>query len=447
MRSALSSYSWRSRGVPSRRLSGVVVDRHGPQPICGWAASPARGPRRPSIPSFRRRRACSASWPGTRRPDALTTRHHGYGPAGAGQERAHRAGGAGSAGLQRDLAVGHDLAGLQRPQHPVDGLLPRRHSHVPCPTCRGPSPPPTSPPRRARSRRRATRSSRTPSSPTSLDELADELHRLEVDLGIVPAANDFEGTPDRAHLQPARARQGLRADPGAPERAARSSRACSTAGCLISSLSSIAICAGETPQPIHADDQLMPIPKPHPPTVCNTMWALTDFTEANGATRIIPGTHLADRSPDYGAPYDSIPAEMAAGLGARVARQPVARRRRQHHRRAPRRHRHELLRRLHPPAGEPAARHPARHRGRASTTRLQQLCGYSVYSGLDRPHRQARPDRAARTASAPTGWCGSDGHRRRSPTPTSASTRSRTRRRTGATRSTSTPGTRAPTRS
>ena len=58
---------------------------------------------------------------------------------------------------------------------------------------------------------------------------------------------------------------------------------------------------------------LIPIPKPHPPTVCNSMWALTDFTEANGATRIIPGTHLSDHSPDYGPPYDSIPAEMARG--------------------------------------------------------------------------------------------------------------------------------------
>ena len=84
-------------------------------------------------------------------------------------------------------------------------------------------------------------------------------------------------------------------------------------GCLISSLSSIAIGPGETAQPIHADDQLMPLSKPHAPTVCNTMWALTDFTEANGATRIIPGTHLADTSPDYGRRYDSIPAEMLAG--------------------------------------------------------------------------------------------------------------------------------------
>ena len=101
-------------------------------------------------------------------------------------------------------------------------------------------------------------------------------------------------------------------------------------GCLISSLSSIDILPGETAQPIHADDQLIPIPKPHPPTVCNSMWALTDFTEANGATRLIPGSHLRDHSPDYGAPYDSIAAEMPKGSVLDLARQPVARRRREH---------------------------------------------------------------------------------------------------------------------
>ncbi|MBV9933759.1 MAG: phytanoyl-CoA dioxygenase family protein, partial [Actinobacteria bacterium] len=84
-------------------------------------------------------------------------------------------------------------------------------------------------------------------------------------------------------------------------------------GCLVSSLSSINIGPGETAQPIHADDMLIPIPKPHPPTVCNSMWALTDFTEANGATRLIPGTHLYDHSPNYGQDYESIPAEMPKG--------------------------------------------------------------------------------------------------------------------------------------
>ena len=70
---------------------------------------------------------------------------------------------------------------------------------------------------------------------------------------------------------------------------------------------------GESAQPVHSDDQLIPLPKPHPPTVCNTMWALTDFTEENGATRLVPGSHLRDRSPDYGRPYDTIPAEMSRG--------------------------------------------------------------------------------------------------------------------------------------
>jgi len=84
-------------------------------------------------------------------------------------------------------------------------------------------------------------------------------------------------------------------------------------GCLVSSLSSITILPDEVAQPIHADDQLIPLPKPHPPTVCNTMWALTDFTDANGATRLVPGSHLAASNPTYGGAYDTVAAEMPKG--------------------------------------------------------------------------------------------------------------------------------------
>ncbi len=148
--------------------------------------------------------------------------------------------------------------------------------------------------------------------PELRDALTDDLVRLERFYGVTPSDNGFEGTntvriynllalgkvyeriPVHPNVLPVV--EGVLDD-----------------GCLVSSLSSIAIDPGESAQPIHADDQLIPLTKPHVPTVCNTMWALTDFTAANGATRIIPGSHLRDHSPDFGAPYDSIAAEMPAG--------------------------------------------------------------------------------------------------------------------------------------
>jgi ectoine hydroxylase-related dioxygenase (phytanoyl-CoA dioxygenase family) len=148
--------------------------------------------------------------------------------------------------------------------------------------------------------------------PDLVDELNETIARLEVDLAVQPATNDFEGAQTLRVYN-------LLVHGAVWQRVPVHSSVLPIVdgvldpGCLISSLSSINIGPGETAQPIHADDMLMPIPKPHPPTVCNSMWALTDFTEENGATRIIPGTHLYDHSPNYGQEYDSIPAEMSRG--------------------------------------------------------------------------------------------------------------------------------------
>ena len=84
-------------------------------------------------------------------------------------------------------------------------------------------------------------------------------------------------------------------------------------GCLVSSLSSISIDPGEQAQPIHADDTLIGLARPHKAVVCNSMWALTDFTAENGATRIAPGSHKYEDKPEYGSHPDSIPAEMPKG--------------------------------------------------------------------------------------------------------------------------------------
>jgi ectoine hydroxylase-related dioxygenase (phytanoyl-CoA dioxygenase family) len=148
--------------------------------------------------------------------------------------------------------------------------------------------------------------------PELVAELRGDLARLEAELHVAPADNDFEGR-HTLRVYNLLARGDAWAKVPVHPNVLPVVEGVLDRGCLISSLSSIAIGPCETAQPIHADDQLMPLAKPHVATVCNTMWALTDFTEANGATRIVPGSHLADSSPEYGTVYESIPAEMPAG--------------------------------------------------------------------------------------------------------------------------------------
>jgi hypothetical protein len=76
----------------------------------------------------------------------------------------------------------------------------------------------------------------------------------------------------------------------------------------------IAIGGGQAAQPIHRDQwafDFFPFP-PGYEVQCNTIWAQTDFTEANGATRIVPGSNKADDQLTY-QQADTEPAEMERG--------------------------------------------------------------------------------------------------------------------------------------
>jgi ectoine hydroxylase-related dioxygenase (phytanoyl-CoA dioxygenase family) len=47
----------------------------------------------------------------------------------------------------------------------------------------------------------------------------------------------------------------------------------------------------ENAQVLHRDDAVYPLPEPRPAVVVNTMWPLDEFTDDNGATRLVAGSH------------------------------------------------------------------------------------------------------------------------------------------------------------
>jgi len=76
----------------------------------------------------------------------------------------------------------------------------------------------------------------------------------------------------------------------------------------------IAIGPDESAQPIHRDQwafDFFPFPKGYE-AQCNTIWAMTDFREENGATRVIPGSNHFDDKLEFQS-GDTECAEMAKG--------------------------------------------------------------------------------------------------------------------------------------
>ena len=92
----------------------------------------------------------------------------------------------------------------------------------------------------------------------------------------------------------------------------------------------IAIGPGEPAQLIHRDQwafDFFPFPTGYE-VQCNTIWAMTDFTDENGATRVIPGSHRYEDKLEFDARRREAGRD-AGGLGALLHRRALPRRRRE----------------------------------------------------------------------------------------------------------------------
>jgi ectoine hydroxylase-related dioxygenase (phytanoyl-CoA dioxygenase family) len=101
--------------------------------------------------------------------------------------------------------------------------------------------------------------------------------------------------------------------------------------CLLSACLAINLHPGETAQPWHFDDSHCQWPRPRPSLGVSTFWAVSDLTDTNGATELLPRSHLwpddtidgavgpddfdqgVVRDGDPGACADAVKAVMPAG--------------------------------------------------------------------------------------------------------------------------------------
>jgi ectoine hydroxylase-related dioxygenase (phytanoyl-CoA dioxygenase family) len=84
-------------------------------------------------------------------------------------------------------------------------------------------------------------------------------------------------------------------------------------GFLLSNIDANIAGPGGNPMFLHADQSFVPPPWPPYPLVANAMWMLDDFTEDNGATRIVPASHRLGHGPDYGNLPTTVPVTGPAG--------------------------------------------------------------------------------------------------------------------------------------
>jgi ectoine hydroxylase-related dioxygenase (phytanoyl-CoA dioxygenase family) len=82
---------------------------------------------------------------------------------------------------------------------------------------------------------------------------------------------------------------------------------------LLSNLTANIAGPGGDAMTLHTDQHHVPLPWPEYPLVVNVIWALDDFTEPNGATRVVPGSHAERCRPSPAAESSAVPIEVPAG--------------------------------------------------------------------------------------------------------------------------------------
>jgi len=153
--------------------------------------------------------------------------------------------------------------------------------------------------------------------PDLVERLRDTIRRLEGDLDVRPRQTAAEGHATKRMYNLLAKDPAYQAMPVHPNVLPIAERLLDR-GCLLSGMTAIDIGPGEHPQPMHGDDIVMSrhLPRPHVPMMVTSMWALTDFTPANGGTRFVPGSHRfpqTPESPDAPLEVDVCALEMPAG--------------------------------------------------------------------------------------------------------------------------------------
>ena len=144
------------------------------------------------------------------------------------------------------------------------------------------------------------------------DALVSEVDRVEREHGIDFGKNDFEGFQTRRGFNLIQRSPRFR-ELVVDERMLGIVESILGVDFLLSGTTSMHLGPGETPQLLHADDGMITLPRPHIPTLLTTLWAISDFEADNGATRLVPRSHLRPEMPRPGEEHETIAAEMPAG--------------------------------------------------------------------------------------------------------------------------------------